>query len=86
MPEGTILGFNTLCFAHPNASALQKEFVSNYIDNNKAAPVAEAERAFFNLTSAAGPAHAGARRKVAGLVSPAGNPAPFAASSHGISR
>ena len=47
VPDGTILGFNTLYFAHPKASALQKQFISDYFDRHKAAPFSEADRAYF---------------------------------------
>ncbi|MGO8955598.1 MAG: ABC transporter substrate-binding protein [Rhodomicrobium sp.] len=46
-PEGTILGWNTLYFANPHASALQKEFVHYYFDRFKEAPHSEADRAYF---------------------------------------
>ncbi len=51
IPEGTILGYNTLYFALPNASALQKEFVSYYFDRFKEAPHWEADRAYFALAA-----------------------------------
>ncbi len=51
VPEGTILGWNTLYFALPNASALQKEFVSYYFDRYKEAPHWEAERAYFAFSA-----------------------------------
>jgi branched-chain amino acid transport system substrate-binding protein len=47
VPEGTILGWNTLYFAHPKASPLQKEFVAHYFDRYKEAPHWEADRAYF---------------------------------------
>jgi branched-chain amino acid transport system substrate-binding protein len=47
VPEGTILGWNTLYFAHPKASPLQKEFVKYYFDRYKEAPHWEADRAYF---------------------------------------
>jgi branched-chain amino acid transport system substrate-binding protein len=47
MPEGTILGWNTLYFANPKASPLQKEFVAYYFDRYKEAPHWEADRAYF---------------------------------------
>jgi branched-chain amino acid transport system substrate-binding protein len=47
VPEGSILGWNTLYFALPKASALQKEFVADYFDRYKAAPHSEADRAYF---------------------------------------
>jgi branched-chain amino acid transport system substrate-binding protein len=47
MPEGTILGWNTLYFAHPKASPLQKEFVAYYFDRYKQAPHWEADRSYF---------------------------------------
>jgi branched-chain amino acid transport system substrate-binding protein len=47
VPEGSILGWNTLYFANPKASALQKQFVTYYFDRYKAAPHSEADRAYF---------------------------------------
>ena len=38
VPEGTILGYNTLYFALPNASELQKEFVSDYFGQATSKP------------------------------------------------
>lgn len=49
MPEGVIFGHNTLYFAHPDASPLQKEFVADYMDRYKEAPHWEADRAYFAL-------------------------------------
>src|ERR1700760_4563735 len=43
IPEGTILGYNTFYFPLPNASSLQKEFVSYYFDRYKEAPHWEAD-------------------------------------------
>ncbi len=54
MPEGTILGWNTLYFNHPKASKLQKEFVAHYFDKYKEAPHWEADRAYFALAFKAG--------------------------------
>jgi branched-chain amino acid transport system substrate-binding protein len=51
VPEGTILGYNTLYFALPSASRLQKEFVDFYLDRYKEAPHWEAERAYFSLAA-----------------------------------
>jgi branched-chain amino acid transport system substrate-binding protein len=51
VPEGTILGYNTLYFALPYASELQKEFVSYYFDRFKEAPHWEADRAYFALAA-----------------------------------
>lgn len=51
MPEGTILGYNTLYFALPNASGVQKEFVSYYLERFKEAPHWEADRAYFALAA-----------------------------------
>jgi branched-chain amino acid transport system substrate-binding protein len=51
VPEGAILGFNTLYFALPNASKLQKEFVADYLDRYKEAPHWEADRAYFALAA-----------------------------------
>jgi branched-chain amino acid transport system substrate-binding protein len=47
VPEGTILGWNTLYFGHPKASKLQKEFVADYFKRYKEAPHWEADRAYF---------------------------------------
>ena len=51
MPEGSILGWNTLYFANPKASALQNEFVSYYFDRYKEAPHSEADRAYFGFSA-----------------------------------
>jgi branched-chain amino acid transport system substrate-binding protein len=51
VPEGTILGWNTLYFAHPKASKLQKEFVAYYFDRYKEAPHWEADRAYFAFSA-----------------------------------
>ncbi len=51
VPDGTILGFNTLYFDLPNASTLQKEFVAYYFDRYKAAPHSEADRAYFAFSA-----------------------------------
>jgi branched-chain amino acid transport system substrate-binding protein len=51
IPEGTILGYNTLYFDLPHASPLQKEFVSYYLDHYKEAPHWEADRAYFALAA-----------------------------------
>jgi branched-chain amino acid transport system substrate-binding protein len=51
VPEGTILGYNTLYFALPNASQLQKDFVADYLDRYKEAPHWEADRAYFALAA-----------------------------------
>ena len=48
-PEGMIFGHNTLYFDHPNASALQKEFVKEYEDKYKDYPHWEADRAYFAM-------------------------------------
>src|SRR4051795_1686050 len=50
-PEGMLFGHNTLYFAHPNASALQKEFVAWYADKHKDYPNWEADRAYFAIAS-----------------------------------
>ena len=50
-PEGTILGWNTLYFDYPKASALQKEFVAYYFDRFKEAPHSEADRAYFAFSA-----------------------------------
>lgn len=49
MPEGVILGHNTLYFDHPQASPLQKEFVQWYVQQFKDYPHWEADRAYFSL-------------------------------------
>jgi branched-chain amino acid transport system substrate-binding protein len=51
MPEGVIFGHNTLYFALPQASALQKEFVRDYLYRYKEAPHWEADRAYFALAA-----------------------------------
>jgi len=51
VPEGTILGWNTLYFADPKASPLQKEFVSYYLDRFKEVPHWEAERSYFAMAA-----------------------------------
>lgn len=51
IPERTILGYNTLYFALPNASAIQKAFVAEYLDRYKETPHWEADRAYFALAA-----------------------------------
>lgn len=51
MPEGVMFGHNTLYFAHPDASPLQKAFVQDYMDRYKEAPHWEADRAYFALAA-----------------------------------
>lgn len=51
MPENVIFGHNTLYFAHPDASPLQKAFVTDYMDRYKEAPHWEADRAYFALAA-----------------------------------
>jgi branched-chain amino acid transport system substrate-binding protein len=48
-PAGMIFGHNTLYFDHPNASALQKQFVKEYEDKYKDYPHWEADRAYFAM-------------------------------------
>jgi branched-chain amino acid transport system substrate-binding protein len=48
-PEGMIFGHNTLYFDHPNASALQKQFVQDYEAKYKDYPHWEADRAYFAM-------------------------------------
>lgn len=48
-PEGALLGVNTLWFDNPQASPLQKEFVSYYIDRFKDYPSSAADRAYFAM-------------------------------------
>ena len=50
-PEGMLFGHNTLYFANPNASPLQKEFVAWYEDKHKDYPNWEADRAYFAIAS-----------------------------------
>ena len=50
-PEGMLFGHNTLYFANPQASALQKEFVTWYEDKHKDYPNWEADRAYFAIAS-----------------------------------
>lgn len=49
MPEGVILGHNTLYFDDPAASPVQKEFVNWYEQKYKDYPHWEADRAYFSL-------------------------------------
>lgn len=51
MPENIIFGHNTLYFALPDASPLQKAFVADYMDRYKEAPHWEADRAYFALAA-----------------------------------
>jgi branched-chain amino acid transport system substrate-binding protein len=52
IPEGNILAYNTMYFAHPQASQLQKDFVREYIDRNKGeVPHWVADRAYFNVAA-----------------------------------
>jgi branched-chain amino acid transport system substrate-binding protein len=48
-PEGMIFGHNTLYFDLPNASALQKAFVEDYVAKYKDYPHWEADRAYFAM-------------------------------------
>lgn len=48
-PEGMIFGHNTLYFDLPDASPIQKEFVSMYYDRYKDYPHFEADRAYFSM-------------------------------------
>lgn len=48
-PEGVVLGHGSMYFASPTASALQKEFVQNYVNRYKEVPHFEADRAYFCL-------------------------------------
>jgi branched-chain amino acid transport system substrate-binding protein len=50
-PEGMLFGHNTLYFANPNASAMQKEFVGWYEQTHKDYPNWEADRSYFALAS-----------------------------------
>ncbi len=51
VPEGAILGWNTLYFPYANASKLQKEFVADYFARYKEAPHWEADRAYFAFSA-----------------------------------
>ena len=52
IPEGNILAYNTMYFAHPNASQLQKDFVREYIARyNGEVPHWVADRAYFNVAA-----------------------------------
>ncbi|MFG1421003.1 ABC transporter substrate-binding protein [Roseixanthobacter liquoris] len=51
MPENVIFGHNTLYFALPTASPLQKAFVDDYMGRYKEAPHWEADRAYFALAA-----------------------------------
>lgn len=48
-PEGVVLGHGSMYFASPTASALQKEFVQDYVNRYKEVPHFEADRAYFCL-------------------------------------
>lgn len=48
-PEGMVFGHNTMYFDLPNASPLQKEFVTMYYDKFKDYPNWEADRAYFAM-------------------------------------
>ena len=48
-PEGMIFGHNTLYFDYDKASALQKQFVKEYVDKYKDYPHWEADRAYFAM-------------------------------------
>jgi branched-chain amino acid transport system substrate-binding protein len=50
-PEGMLFGHNTLYFANPQATALQKEFVAWYEATHKDYPNWEADRAYFAIAS-----------------------------------
>jgi branched-chain amino acid transport system substrate-binding protein len=50
-PENIILGHNTMYFAHPQASPLQKAFVSDYMARYKEAPSWSADRPYFCLAA-----------------------------------
>ena len=50
-PEGMLFGHNTLYFANPNATPLQKEFVAWYEAKHKDYPNWEADRAYFAIAS-----------------------------------
>ncbi|HQS07701.1 MAG TPA: ABC transporter substrate-binding protein [Xanthobacteraceae bacterium] len=51
MPENVVFGHNTLYFALPTASPLQKAFVDDYMGRYKEAPHWEADRAYFALAA-----------------------------------
>ena len=48
-PEGLVLGHGSMYFESPNASALQKTFVKDYVDRYKEVPHFEGDRAYFCL-------------------------------------
>jgi len=48
-PEGTLLCYNTMYFARPDPSTIQKEFVEYYMDRFKDYPHWECERAYFSM-------------------------------------
>lgn len=48
-PEGLVLGHGSMYFGSPNASALQKAFVQDYVDRYKEVPHFEGDRAYFCL-------------------------------------
>jgi branched-chain amino acid transport system substrate-binding protein len=51
VPEGSILGWNTLYFPYAKASKLQKDFVADYFARYKEAPHWEADRAYFAFSA-----------------------------------
>lgn len=51
MPENIVFGHNTLYFALPDASPLQKAFVEDYMERYQQAPHWEADRAYFALAA-----------------------------------
>lgn len=52
IPEGNILAYNTMYFAYPKASELQKKFVREYMERYKGeAPHWVADRAYFNVAA-----------------------------------
>jgi branched-chain amino acid transport system substrate-binding protein len=50
-PEGILFGHNTLYFANPKGTAMQKEFVAWYESTHKDYPNWEADRSYFALAS-----------------------------------
>jgi branched-chain amino acid transport system substrate-binding protein len=50
-PEGMILGYNTMYFEDPKASALQKEFVKWHQEKFKEWPNYESDHAYFTVVA-----------------------------------
>lgn len=51
VPEGTLFGHDTMYFAYPEASDLQKAFVDEYMDRYNEVPQWETDRAYFTIAT-----------------------------------